>query len=60
LTVDRELAAFIRCNGLFDGRTIDFRNFSEEADPAARRRRDSATSAAASTPISQREPASPG
>ena len=28
----------VRCNGLFDGRTLNFRNFSEEADPISRQR----------------------
>ena len=50
----------VRCNGLFDGRTTNPRNFSEEADSILRRRRDSTTSATPATPTVHREPASPG
>ena len=39
----------VRCNGLFDGRTSNPRNFSEEADPISRHRRDSTTSATSAT-----------
>jgi len=50
----------VRCNGLFDGRTTNHRNFSDEADPLSRKRRNSTTSATSATPIAHREPASPG
>jgi hypothetical protein len=50
----------VRCNGLFDGRTSNPRNFSEEADPISRQRRDSTTSATSATPTAHREPVSPG
>src|SRR5450631_2668725 len=35
----------VRCNGLFDGKTTNFRNFSDEANPILRHPRDSTTSA---------------
>ena len=50
----------VRCNGMFDGRTTNPRNFSEEADPSSLQRRDSTTSATSDIPIAHREPESPG
>jgi len=49
----------VRCNGWFDGRTTNPCNFSEEADPISRQRRESTTLASSATPIAHREPASP-
>jgi hypothetical protein len=50
----------VRCNGLFDGRTTNPRNFSDQTDPISRQRRDSTTSATSAITIVHRKPASPG
>jgi hypothetical protein len=50
----------VRCNGLFDGRTTNPRNFSDQADPISHQRRDPTTSATSVIPIVHREPVSPG
>jgi hypothetical protein len=50
----------VRCNGLFDGRTTNPLNFSDQADPISHQRRDSTTSVTSATAIVHRKPASQG
>jgi hypothetical protein len=58
--VQRRRASAVRCNALFDGRTTNPRNFSDEAEPMLRQRRDFTTSATSATAIAHHKPASPG
>jgi hypothetical protein len=58
--VQRRRASAVRCNALFDGRTTNPRNFSDQADPISHQRRDPTTLAASATTIAHRKPASQG